>query len=308
MKKHILITGATGMIGTGLLKALQKEGYTISILSRKRIKINDVQVFLWDVYRQKIDARCLDGVDTIVHLAGENIGKGKWTKERKQLLIDSRVLSTSLLYKTMKENPNQVKDFISASAVGYYGDCGDEILTEENENGYGFLAECCEKWEHAVDKGRELNLRVVKVRTGFVLKAGEGALAAMDKPIKFFAGAPLGSGQQWVPWIHFKDLIRIYLLAITNTQMEGAYNACAPYPVTNKTLTNSIAKALNRPVWPFNVPEGLLTTLLGEMSSVALMSTNTSAQKLLDSGFTFNFTQLDIALKDIYHPVHEDTA
>jgi uncharacterized protein (TIGR01777 family) len=301
MEKHILITGATGMIGTELLKALQKEGHTISVLSRKRIKIKDAQVFLWDVYRQKIDAGCLDQVDTIVHLAGENIAEKKWTKERKLQIIDSRVLSTELLYKTIRETPNQVKAFISASAVGYYGDCGEEILTEESDNGYGFLAECCEKWENAVDKGKELNLRVVKIRTGFILKKNEGGLAAMDKPIRFFAGAPLGTGQQWVPWIHIKDIVRIYLFAISNPEMQGAYNACAPYPVTNETLTKVIAHALKRPVWPFKVPETFLNAILGEMSTVALMSTNTSAQKLLDSGFTFNFTQLDTALKDIYH-------
>ncbi|MEJ5961528.1 TIGR01777 family oxidoreductase [Pedobacter immunditicola] len=301
MKKHILITGATGMIGKELLKALQKEGHTIAVLSRKRVKIKDVQVYLWDVYRQKIDAGCLDRVDTIVHLAGENVAEKKWTRERKQQIIDSRVLSTQLLYKTIRETPNQVKDFISASAVGYYGDCGEEILTEEKDNGYGFLAECCEKWENAVDKGKDLNLRVVKIRTGFVLKKDEGGLASMDKPVRFFVGAPLGTGQQWVPWIHIKDMVRIYLFAISNPEMQGAYNACAPYPVTNKTLTKAIAHTLNRPVWPIKVPETVLNAILGEMSTVALMSTNTSAQKLLDRGFTFNFTQLDTALKDIYN-------
>lgn len=289
------------MIGKELLIALQNEGHTISILARKRINVKDVQVYLWDVYRQKIDAACLDRVDTIIHLAGENIAEKKWTKERKQQLVDSRVLSTSLLYKTIRETPNQVKEFISASAVGYYGDCGEEILTEESENGYGFLAECCEKWENEIDKGKDLNLRVVKIRTGFVLKKNEGGLAAMDKPIRFFAGAPLGSGQQWVPWIHIKDLLRIYLFALENMEMNGPYNACAPYPVTNKTLTESIARALNRPVWPIKISETILNALLGEMSTVALMSTNISAQKLLDTGFSFNFTDLDAALKDIYH-------
>jgi uncharacterized protein (TIGR01777 family) len=301
MKKHILITGATGMVGKDLVKALKKEGYTIAVLSRKRVKIPGVQVHLWDVYRQKIDTACLQGVDTIVHLAGENIATKKWTKERKEQLIDSRVRSTELLYKTIRENPNQVKEIISASAVGYYGDCGDEILTETHENGYGFLAECGEQWEKAVDQGEQLGLRVVKIRTGFILKRDEGGLAAMDKPIRFFTGAPLGSGTQWVPWIHYKDVTNIYKTAIANENMRGAYNACAPFPVTNQTLTHSIAKAINRPVWPIKVPEMVLTTILGEMSAVALMSTNTSAQKLLDAGFTFSYTQLDDALNDIYH-------
>lgn len=301
MKKHILITGSTGMIGTALLKALQKEGHTISILTRKRLKIKDVQVYLWDVYQQTIEKECLDGVDTIVHLAGENIADKKWTKERKKQIVDSRVLSTALLYKTIREVPNQVKEFISASAVGYYGDRGEEILTEESEKGKGFLAECCEKWENEVDQGVALGLRVVKLRTGFILDKNQGGLAAMDKPIRFFAGSPLGTGQQWVPWIHLKDIVRIYQKAIDEPTMQGAYNACAPFPVTNKTLTQALGKALHRPIWPIKIPESVLNTILGEMSIIALMSTNTSAQKLLDSGFTFDFTQLDAALNDIYN-------
>ncbi|WP_432707991.1 TIGR01777 family oxidoreductase [Pedobacter sp.] len=300
MKKHILITGATGMVGKALLKALIDDGYTISVLSRKPIKLSGIQVHHWDVYRQKITPNCLDGVDTIVHLAGENIATKKWTKERKEQLIDSRVRSTELLYKTIRETPNQVKDMISASAVGYYGDCGDEILTENRENGYGFLAQCCEEWEDAVDQGEQLGLRVVKIRTGFILKHNEGGLAAMDKPIRFFVGAPLGDGQQMVPWIHYQDITEIYKEAISNPNMRGAYNACAPSPVSNLNLTKSIAQVLKRPVWPVSVPETVLTAILGEMSSVALMSTNTSAQKLLDTGYTFKYTQLDHALKDIY--------
>jgi len=301
MKKHILITGATGMIGKELIKTLLTSGHNVSILSRRPVKTKKIQVYLWDVYKQTIDQSCLDGIDTIVHLAGENIADKKWTKERKQQIIDSRVLSTNLLYKTLKETPNQVKDFISASAVGYYGDCGDEILTEQSEKGYGFLAECCAQWEAAVDKGKSLSLRIVKLRTGFILKKGEGGLASMEKPIRFFVGAPLGTGKQWVPWIHIKDMINIYLFAIEHPVMMGAFNACAPYPVTNQTLTRSIAKSLHRPVWPIHVPESILQSILGEMSTVALISNNTSAQKLLDYGFTFNFTQLDDALNNIYH-------
>ncbi|PYF70005.1 TIGR01777 family oxidoreductase [Pedobacter nutrimenti] len=301
MEKHILITGSTGMVGKALLKTLLKRGHRVSVLSRKPLKIKGVTVYLWDVYEEKIDKNCLNGIDTIVHLAGENIAEKKWTKERKRQIIESRTKSAALLYKTILEQPNQVKSFISASAVGYYGDCGEEILTEESDNGYGFLASCCREWENAVDKGKTLSLRIVKLRTGFVLQKNQGGLAAMEKPIRFFAGAALGNGQQWVPWIHIIDMVRIYCYAIEQNLMMGSYNACAPYPVTNKTLTKSIAKNLHRPVWPFNVPESLLKTILGEMSIVALMSTNTSAQKLLDSGFTFNFTQLDTALKDIYH-------
>ncbi|MBB5636446.1 hypothetical protein HDE68_002347 [Pedobacter cryoconitis] len=300
MNQHILLTGATGMLGKELIKSLLSQGHTISILSRKPIQINRVKVFLWDVYQQKIDTNCLEGVDSIIHLAGENISKGRWTEKRKKEIIDSRVLSTQLLYQAMAETKNQVKNFISAAAVGYYGTRGDEMLTEESNPGRNFLAECCIQWEKAVDQGQQTGLRIVKIRTGVVLAKKEGALEAMAKPIRLFAGAPLGNGKQWTPWIHYQDMTRIYLYALENQSLTGAYNASAPFPVTNKVMTKAIAKQLNRPVWPFSVPEGLLKLILGEMSSLVMNSTNTSAQKILSSGFKFNYTHIEQALADIY--------
>lgn len=300
MNKQILITGATGMIGKKLINALKQAGHNVSILSRKQRNIPGVKVYLWDVYRDKIDSGCMTGIDTIVHLAGENIAAQKWTAKRKQQIIDSRVLSTRLLYKTIKDTNARINNLVSASATGYYGDCGDEILTEDSGPGFGFLAECCRQWEEAVDKGRSQGIRIVKLRTGFVLAKGEGALASLEKQIKFFAGAPLGSGKQWIPWVHIDDIVAMYINAVENPLISGAYNACAPFPVTNATLTAAIAAKLHRPVWPFNVPEKMLKLILGEMSDVILMSTNTSAQKLLSADFKFKYTQLDNALSGIY--------
>lgn len=300
MNKHVLITGATGMIGKKLITVLLEKGYKVSILSRKPVAIKNVTVFLWDVYHGKIDPECLNGVDTIIHLAGEGIASEKWTEERKKKIIDSRVCSAQLLYQLIKEQKAPVKSFLSASAVGYYGDCGDEILTESSDNGYGFLAESCKEWEAAVDQGKSLSLRIVKLRVGVVLAKEGGALKSMDKPIRFFVGAGLGTGKQWIPWVHLDDIISMFLHALENSLMTGAYNACAPYPVTNQTLTKSIAKKLHRPVWPFNVPESVLKLILGELSAVVLVSTNTSAQKLLDTGYKFKYIQLDDALTDIY--------
>ena len=300
MKQHILITGATGMIGKKLIAALLLNGHQVSILTRKPVKIKDVQVFLWNVDKSEIDKNCLEGVHTIVHLAGAGIADQKWTRERKKQIIDSRVESTSLLYQTIKETSNQVKNFISSSASGYYGNRGDEILVEESAPGDGFLAECCILWEAAVDKGKEIGLRVVKFRTGFVLGKSGGGLTSLARPIKFFAGAALGTGKQWVPWIHVKDITAMYLNAIEDDTFNGAYNGCAPQPATNETLTKAVAKKLNRPVWPINVPEIVLETILGKMAVVVTTSTNLSAQKVLDAGFKFEFTQLEDALKDIY--------
>jgi len=301
MVKKILITGATGLVGTALKKRLLKKGFAIHTLSRK--KGNIPNTFLWDINKQEIDPDCLMGVETIVHLAGEPIVDKKWTNERKKQIIDSRVKSTELLLKAIKSLPDQhVKSFISASAVGYYGDCGDEILTEESPNGYGFLAECCKLWEDAVDEGKKLSLRVVKLRTGIVFSKTGGALPQLDKPVRLFAGSALGTGKQWTPWLHLDDMVEMYVNAIENPNMEGNYNACTPFPVTNESLTKTIAKHLHRPFWPIKVPKVAIELLMGERTEAVLMSNNTSAQKILDTGFKFKFTQLDDALKDIYTP------
>jgi len=300
MKKQILITGATGLVGKQLIKALHGLGHDISILSRKNAPVKNAKVFLWDVYNQTIDPACMAGIDTVIHLAGEPIAEKKWTKERKQQIIDSRVKSTELLYKTIREQGSQVKTFISASAVGYYGDRADEILQEDSGTGTGFMARCCKLWEDAIDEGESMGIRVVKFRIGFILARGEGALASMDKPIRYFAGAALGTGAQWIPWVHIDDIVNMFVEAVNEPGYQGAYNACAAFPVTNATLTKAIAKALNRPVWPLKVPEKVLEMILGKMSAVVTLSTNASAQKLLDAGFIFKFTRLEDALADIY--------
>ena len=300
MRNHVLLTGATGMVGTALIKKLLQDGHQVSILSRHKKTIPGVEVFVWDVHKGLIEETAFTGVTTIIHLAGENIAEGKWTEQRKREIIDSRVESTTLLYQTLGKIKHDVKSFISASAVGYYGDCGDEILTEQTPSGFGFLPECCVAWEKSVDRGKTLGLRIVKFRTGVVLSKKEGALPAMALPVKLFAGAPLGTGKQWVPWIHLDDMVSMYLNAINDITIMGTFNACAPYPVTNATFTKALGKVLHRPIWPFAVPAKILELLLGEMSIVALSSTNTSAQKILNTGFSFKFNQLEPALSDIY--------
>jgi len=298
MAKKILITGATGLVGSALKKKLLGLGYEVNTLSRKPEGEN---AFRWNVDKQEIDDACLAGVDAVVHLAGEPVADKAWTDERKKQIIDSRVQSAALLYKAIKESKNHnIKSFISASAVGYYGDCGDEILTEESPNGFGFLAECCKLWEQAVDEGKRLSLRVVKLRTGIILSKAGGALPQLDLPVRLFAGAAIGTGRQWTPWLHLDDMVAMYTDAIENRAMEGCYNACAPFPVTNKALTKAIAKKLNRPFWPVKVPKAAVKLLLGERVEAVLMSSNTSAQKLLDAGFKFKFTRLEEALDDIY--------
>lgn len=299
MVKKILITGASGLVGTELKKHLIAKGYEVNTLSRK--KNSNPNNYVWDIFKREIDSNCLKDVDSVVHLAGEPVADKKWTDEQKKLIIDSRVKSTELLYKAIKTSKNHnIKSFISASAVGYYGDCGDEILTETSANGFGFLAECCKLWENAVDEGKRLSLRVVKLRTGIVISKQGGALPQLALPVKLFVGSAIGTGKQWTPWLHNDDMVDMYVEAIENLKMEGNYNACAPFPVSNLALTKAIAKQLHRPFWPIKVPKSIVALLLGERIEAVLMSNNCSAQKLLDVGFKFKFTKIEDALKDIY--------
>ena len=196
MANKILITGATGLVGTELKKQLLAQGFQVNTLSRK--KNNDPNNFVWDVYKGEIDTNCLNGVDAIIHLAGEPVADKKWTDERKKQIVDSRVKSTELIFKAVKSKPDHhIKSFVSSSAVGYYGDCGDEILTEESPNGYGFLAECCKLWEDAVNQGKKLSLRIVKLRTGIVFSTkGEHYHNSINQYVYLLAlpSAPANSG------------------------------------------------------------------------------------------------------------------
>jgi uncharacterized protein (TIGR01777 family) len=297
--KSILLTGGTGLIGRHLTEQLLAKGYKVSHLSRSPGKDPRVTTFLWDVEKGEIDPHCLGGVDTIVHLAGANIAEKRWTEKRKKELIASRTESIGLIYDLMGKTPNKITSIVSASAIGYYSDRGDELLTETSPPGNDFLAQCCVAWEAAVDTGKKPGLRIVKMRTGVVLDK-DGALAKMAIPIKFYVGSPIGNGKQWIPWIHWQDVIDMYLFAIESDKLEGVYNMAAPNPVTNKQFTQTIAKRLHKRLWVPNVPAFILKLLMDEMSTIVLGSTKVSSQKIEDAGYHFKFPILEDAIKDIY--------
>lgn len=300
ISKKVLVTGASGLIGGGLIKNLLEKGYEVSVLSRTPSIIKSVKVYQWDIKKKEIDVKAFDGVDTIIHLSGAGIADKRWTKSRKQEIINSRVESTKLLYETISAINAPIKTFISASAAGFYGDRKDEILKEDAIAGSGFLAECCKQWEHAVDEGSNMGIRVVKLRIGVVLSSKGGALSELARPVSYFVGAALGSGNQWMPWIHLTDLVSIFEKAVENNAFIGTYNACSPFPVTNFEFTKKLAKILFRPLWPIKVPSFVLRIILGEMSSVILNSNRCSPQKLIDSGFQFRYPDLGEALNNIY--------
>ncbi|MGZ3753326.1 MAG: TIGR01777 family oxidoreductase [Mucilaginibacter sp.] len=298
--KHILITGGSGLIGRLLTESLLNQGYQVSHLSRKPGKNPRVKTYLWDVAKNQIDEHCIDGVDTILHLAGTGIADKRWTKKQKAEIIESRTKSIGLIYGLIKQFPNKVNTMISASATGYYGDRGNEILTEESAPGTDFMPECCVAWENAVDEGRALGLRLLKFRTGVMLDKDGGALPQMAMPVKLGVGAPFGSGRQWIPWIHKQDVVDMYLYGIENINLTGVYNMVAPHPVTNKQFTKAVAKELSRFAWPIRVPSLLFKLLLGEMSIIILGSTRVSAQKIENEGFVFQYPHIADALKEIY--------
>jgi uncharacterized protein (TIGR01777 family) len=300
-KLHVLITGGTGLIGLPLTQALLAKGYQVSHLSRSPGKNPQVKTYLWNVDMGQIDADCINGVDTIIHLAGAGIADKRWTKKRKQLLINSRTKSIQLIYKLLKQNPeHRVKNIISASATGYYSNRGNELLTEDSKPMHDFLGTCCIEWEKAVDEGKEFNLNVTKFRTGVILTTKGGALPPLALPVKFYIGAALGNGKQYIPWIHLQDAVDMYLQAIEGHLPPDVYNMVAPNPVTNKQLTQAVARQLHKPLWLPNVPAFALKLALGEMSLVVLASTNVSAQKVENAGYQFKYNNIADALKNIY--------
>jgi uncharacterized protein (TIGR01777 family) len=298
--KHILITGGTGLISRLVTDQLLSRGYQVSHLSRKAGDNPNVKTYLWDIPKGQIDENCIDGVDAVLHLAGAGIADKRWTDKRKKEIIESRTKSIELIYQLIKSKPNKINTIISASAIGYYSNRGDELLTEQSLPSNDFMAQCCMKWEDAVDKGRSLGLRILKFRTGVVLCKDEGALPQMAMPVKFGVGAPFGNGKQWIPWIHWQDVVDMYLYAIENINLTGVYNMVAPEPATNKQLMKALAKQLYRPLWPLKVPSFIFKLLMGEMSTIVLGSTKVSAQKIENDGFVFKYPKLTGALKQIY--------
>lgn len=293
----VIISGGTGLIGQELCRQLEKKGYEAAILTRKPSKPNEYQ---WDVGAQTIDERVLDGAVGIIHLAGAAVADKAWTAARKAEIIDSRVNSAALLFDTLKKYPHRITAFLSASAVGWYGDGGDRWQTEDRPAGNDFLGEVCRKWESAADRFGDLGLRVAKLRIGIVLSRAGGALPKMGLPARFGIGGYFGSGQQYMPWIHIEDLAALFIHALENDTMHGPYNACAPEPITQKAMMCAIAKAHGMPCLPVPAPAFVLRTLLGERAGLLLNSNRCSAEKTARTGFRFQYTGIDEALRSIY--------
>ena len=298
-KQTVLITGGSGLIGTRLTELLMTKGFSVTHLSRKSNPLSKIKTFEWNVEKQKIDPQAIETADCIIHLAGEGIVDKKWTTKRKQAIIDSRVNSAKLLFKAISEASHKPKAFISASAIGIYGAVtGDKIYSEQDNAATDFTGITCTTWETAAHQFESL-MRVAIIRIGIVLATQGGALPQIARPIKFFAGSPLGTGNQYVPWIHIDDVSRIFIQAIENTSMHGTYNAVAPQHITQKELTQAIAKALKRPLFFPNVPAFLLKIMLGERAPLVLEGSRVSSDKISRTGYKFEHTNIDEALQTL---------
>lgn len=296
----VLITGGTGLIGSAITNALKAANHEVAYLSRNPSRnALDVPEFAWNIDAGKMDASALEGVNAIINLAGAPIFK-RWTPEYKSRVLRSRVDGTRLLFEQIQKHNINLKAFINASAVGYYPDSPTKEFTEDDAPGDDFLSLVCQKWEQEALNFEQLNIRTVRMRIGIVLSRQGGALPQMALPVKFGLGAPLGSGKQWVPWVHLNDLASMFKLALENENLSGAVNAAGPHNVTNATLTKQIADVLHRPMIIPKVPEFALKLVLGEMAQAVLASNKVSTQKIQSAGFKYQFSTLEAALEDLY--------
>lgn len=298
----VLITGGTGLVGKYLGNALAQRGYKVIILTRSiavQKQQGNISYALWDIKKRQIDAGAVKQADYIIHLAGAGVIDKKWTEIYKKEIADSRTESSRLIIDALKNNNNQVKAIVSASAIGWYGPDTDpaNAFIESATADKTFLGQTCKLWEESVEPVVSLGKRLVKLRIGIVLSKDGGALAEFKKPIRFGVASILGSGKQIVSWIHIDDLCRLFIHAIENENLQGSYNAVAPQPVSNKKLTLVLAKLMRGKFYiTAHVPAFILKIMMGQRSIEVLKSATVSCQKVLNTGFTFKFPDIETAI------------
>ncbi len=301
----VLITGGTGMVGTSLTELLLSKGYQVIILTRKPQASNvpNLTYAVWDIAKGYIDPLAIGKADTIVHLAGAGVADKRWSKKRKQEIVDSRVMSGALMVKYLTEIPHQVKTVVAASAIGWYGPDTAKSLqhgfVETDPVDGAFLGDTCKRWEESVKPLETLGIKLVSLRIGIVLNKQRGALAEFIKPAQFGLATIFGTGSQMVSWIHYKDLCKMILFGIESASLKGIYNAVSPDPISNKDLIIAITKKLRGFYLPIPVPAFVLKIMLGEMSIEILKSAKVSSNKIQEAKFKFDYPTLDSALNDL---------
>jgi uncharacterized protein (TIGR01777 family) len=300
-RMKLVIAGASGFIGSMLVQRLRQRGNELLLLSRKpkaAAAAPNTKWIAWEPGESGSWEESIDGADGIVNLAGEGIAEKRWTERQKEMILSSRIDSTRALVHAIAKAKSKPKFLINASAVGYYGPRGDETVTEESVPGKDYLARVCVAWEEEARKAAHHDVRVELMRTGIVLAKGKGALAKMVTPFKFFVGGPLGSGKQWMPWIHIEDEVGLMLFLMENTNAHGSFNATAPNPVTMEEFSNALGKVLNRPSWA-SVPASALTLLLGEMADMILAGQKALPKAAEKLGYNFKHPTIKDALESL---------
>jgi len=298
--ENVLITGGTGLIGRHLSKRLKDSGYSVALLSRKPASNSGLKVYTWDPDSGAIDPEAISTADYIIHLAGAGLGDRRWSEKRKKEILDSRILSARLITTRLKETGRRPKAFISASGTGYYGSAtSEQIFNESDESGADFIGEVCRRWEEAAGEAGKIGIRTVIIRTGIVLTKRGGALPRMALPARFGIGSPLGNGRQYVPWIHVDDLCGIYIKAMGDQRMSGPYNATAPEHINNSRLMETISGVMGRPFFFPAIPSFIFKILYGEMASILLNGSRVSAEKIIESGYVFSYSDLESALRNL---------
>lgn len=298
MKKRILIGGGSGLIGRSLTALLEEHDYEISWLSRSP-KQYEQNTFYWDPSEGTIDPNALDDIDVIIQLAGAGIADKPWTDRRREILKSSRIDSHRTIIQAIKDRKDQPSLYLAPSAIGYYGDRGDKWLTETAEPGEGFLPDLTQRWEATADEAAEIGLRLVKFRIGLVLSSDGGMLKELLPYYKWGIGTVFGSGKQFYSWIHIRDLCRMFLFAIREEEISGVYNAVAPNPVRNEHFARALRSALKRPGVLLPAPAFALRLFMGDMSKALLDSARVSPEKIKQAGFSFEYPELQQALKDL---------
>ncbi len=299
----VLVFGGTGFIGERLINLLTKMQYEVVIMTRNvekaKAKFGDnIQFCKWsNLFIKSCDE--LNNIDVIINLTGESIGSGRWTKTKKEEILNSRINATRAIVDAIENKVFKPKTLINASAVGYYGPQDDKKITEEHPSGQDFLADVCTAWEQEARKVEAFGLRVVIIRIGIVLGDSGGTLKQMALPYKFYLGGPIGSGKQWISWIHIDDLINIINTSINNEQIEGSVNATAPNPVTMNEFSKTLGKTLNKPSI-FKVPTFIIRLILGEMSDIIINGQRVIPKKLIEAEYEYKYPILSKALKEIY--------
>lgn len=303
----VAVTGATGFVGTRLVERLQAEGHTVVVLTRNperaqrtfpKASFPNVELVAYTPLKSGDWQGAIAGCDGVVNLAGEPIAEGRWSPERRQAIMDSRKVGTEKIVEAIAQANPKPSVLVNSSAIGYYGTSETATFDETSASGSDFLAQVCRAWEAEAEKVRETGARLVILRTGIVLGKEGGALAKMLTPFQLFAGGPLGSGRQWVSWIHREDLVSLILQALTHPQLNGTLNATAPHPVRMGEFCENVGQVLNRPSW-LPVPEVALVALLGDAATIVLEGQQVLPQRTQEQGFQFQFPELKPALQNI---------